>query len=211
MRLRHNPKADIAIENSRFVEQDPLSRKGHWKELFGNDNPIHIEIGMGKGHFLTTLAGQNPDINYIGIERVATVLYKAERKQQELDLKNLILIAFNAEKIDEIFEKDEIERIYLNFSDPWPKDRHAMRRLTSPKYLDMYAKFLKKDGFIAFKTDNRPLFDYSLETAPASGWKVKDVTYDLHNSEYALGNIMTEYEMKFFAEGIPINRMVIFR
>ena len=211
MRLRHNPKADIAIENSIYVEQDPLSRKGKWKELFGNDNPIHIEIGMGKGRFLLELAQQNPDINYIGIERVATVLYKAERKQQELKLDNIILLAFNAEKIDEIFEKDEIERIYLNFSDPWPKDRHALRRLTSPKYLALYDKFLKKDGFIAFKTDNRGLFDYSVETAPLAGWKVKDVTYDLHNSEYAADNIMTEYEMKFSAEGVPINRMVIYR
>ena len=211
MRLRHNPKADIAIENSIYVEQDPLSRKGKWKELFGNDNPIHIEIGMGKGRFLLELAQQNPDINYIGIERVATVLYKAERQQQELKLDNIILLAFNAEKIDEIFEKDEIERIYLNFSDPWPKDRHALRRLTSPKYLALYDKFLKKDGFIAFKTDNRGLFDYSVETAPLAGWKVKDVTYDLHNSEYAADNIMTEYEMKFSAEGVPINRMVIYR
>ena len=211
MRLRHNPKADIAIENSIYVEQDPVSRKGKWKELFGNDNPIHIEIGMGKGRFLLELAQQNPDINYIGIERVATVLYKAERKQQELKLDNIILLAFNAERIDEIFEKDEIERIYLNFSDPWPKDRHALRRLTSPKYLALYDKFLKKDGFIAFKTDNRGLFDYSVETAPLAGWKVKDVTYDLHNSEYAADNIMTEYEMKFSAEGVPINRMVIYR
>ena len=211
MRLRHNPKADIAIENSIYVEQDPVSRKGKWKELFGNDNPIHIEIGMGKGRFLLELAQQNTDINYIGIERVATVLYKAERKQQELKLDNIILLAFNAEKIDEIFEKDEIERIYLNFSDPWPKDRHALRRLTSPKYLALYDKFLKKDGFIAFKTDNRGLFDYSVETAPLAGWKVKDVTYDLHNSEYAADNIMTEYEMKFSAEGVPINRMVIYR
>lgn len=211
MRLRHNPKADIAIENSSYVEQDPLSRKGKWKELFGNDNPIHIEIGMGKGRFLLELAQRNPDINYIGIERVATVLYKAERKQQELKLKNIILLAFNAEKIDEIFEKDEIDRIYLNFSDPWPKDRHALRRLTSPKYLALYDRFLKKEGFIAFKTDNRGLFDYSVETAPLAGWKVKDVTYDLHNSEYADDNIMTEYEMKFSAEGVPINRMVIYR
>ena len=211
MRLRHNPKADIAVENSKYVEQDPLSRKGKWKELFGNDNPIHIEIGMGKGHFLTELAKNNPEINYIGIERVATVLYKAERKQQELQLPNLILIAFNAENISEIFEKDEVERIYLNFSDPWPKDRHALRRLTSPKYLALYDTFLKKDGFIAFKTDNRALFEYSLGSAAESGWKVKDVTYDLHNSEFASGNIMTEYEMKFSGMGTPINRMVIYR
>ena len=211
MRLRHNPKADIAVENSKYVEQDPESRKGRWKELFGNDNPIQIEIGMGKGHFLTELAKNNPGINYIGIERVATVLYKAERKQQELQLPNLILIAFNAEGICNIFDKDEIERIYLNFSDPWPKDRHALRRLTSPRYLALYNEFLRKDGYIAFKTDNRSLFDYSIESAKESGWKVKDVTNDLHHSEYAAGNIMTEYETKFSEMGIPINRMIIYR
>ena len=211
MRLRHNPKADIAIENSKYVEKDPVSRKGKWHELFGNDNPIHIEIGMGKGQFLLTLARENPDINYIGIERVNTVLYKAEKKQQELDLKNLVLIAFNAEMISGIFEKDEVDRIYLNFSDPWPKDRHALRRLTSPKYLKMYDQFLKKEGFIAFKTDNRGLFDYSIEAAAEAGWKTRDITYDLHNSEYAVGNIMTEYEEKFSGEGVPINRMEIYR
>ena len=211
MRLRHNPKADIAIENSKYVEKNPVARKGKWHELFGNNNPIHIEIGMGKGQFLLTLARENPDINYIGIERVNTVLFKAEKKQQELDLKNLVLIAFNAEMISGIFEKDEVDRIYLNFSDPWPKDRHALRRLTSPKYLNRYDLFLKKDGFIAFKTDNRGLFDYSIEAAAEAGWKTRNITYDLHNSEYVVGNIMTEYEEKFSGEGVPINRMEIFR
>ena len=161
MRLRHNPKADIAVENSEYVEQNPKSRKGHWGELFGNDNPIHIEIGMGKGQFLMTLASQNPSINYVGIERVPTVLYKALKKQEELKLPNLRLMAFNADEINEVFEKDEVERIYLNFSDPWPKDRHALRRLTSPRFLKLYNEFLKSDGFIEFKTDNRSLFDSS--------------------------------------------------
>ena len=211
MRLRHNPKADIAVENSEYVEQDPKSRKGHWGEVFGNDNPIHIEIGMGKGQFLMTLASQNPGINYVGIERVPTVLYKALRKQEELKLPNLRLMAFNADEINEVFEKDEVERIYLNFSDPWPKDRHALRRLTSPRFLKLYEEFLKSDGFIEFKTDNRSLFDYSLEAAAEAGWKTKDVTYDLHNSEYAEGNIMTEYEEKFSSMGVPINKVIIYR
>lgn len=211
MRLRHNPKADIAVENSEYVEQDPKARKGSWHELFGNDNPIHIEIGMGKGNFIMTLASEHPDINYVGIERVPTVLYKALRKQEKMKLKNLMLMAFNADAIDEVFEKDEVDRIYLNFSDPWPKDRHALRRLTSPRFLKLYDSFLKKEGFIEFKTDNRALFDYSLEAAPAAGWKVRDITYDLHHSEYVEGNIMTEYEMKFSAMGIPINKMVIYR
>lgn len=211
MRLRHNPKADIAVENSEYVEQDPKARKGHWHEVFGNDNPIHIEIGMGKGNFIMTLASQNPDINYVGIERVPTVLYKALRKQEKMKLKNLMLMAFNADAIDEVFEKAEVDRIYLNFSDPWPKDRHAHRRLTSPNFLKLYDSFLNDDGVIEFKTDNRNLFDYSLEAAPAAGWKVKDISYDLHHSEYAEGNIMTEYEMKFSAMGIPINKMIIYR
>ena len=211
MRLRHNPKADIAVENSEYVEQDPKSRKGHWKGLFGNANPIHIEIGMGKGQFLMSLASQNPDINYVGIERVPTVLYKALKKQEELKLPNLRLMAFNADEINEVFEKDEVERIYLNFSDPWPKDRHALRRLTSPRFLKLYNEFLKSDGFIEFKTDNRSLFDYSIEAAVEAGWKTRDITYDLHNSEYAEGNIMTEYEEKFSSMGVPINKVIIYR
>ena len=211
MRLRHNPKADIAVENSEYVEQDPKSRKGYWHEVFGNGNPIHIEIGMGKGQFLMTLASRNPDINFVGIERVPTVLYKALKKQEELKLPNLKLMAFNADEINAVFEKDEVERIYLNFSDPWPKDRHALRRLTSPRFLKLYDEFLAKDGFIEFKTDNRSLFDYSLEAAVEAGWKTRDITYDLHNSEYVEGNIMTEYEVRFSSMGIPINRVVIFR
>lgn len=211
MRLRHNPKADIAVENSEYVEQDPKSRKGHWHEVFGNGNPIHIEIGMGKGQFLMTLASQNPDINYVGIERVPTVLYKALKKQEELKLPNLKLMAFNADEINAVFEKDEVERIYLNFSDPWPKDRHALRRLTSPRFLKLYDEFLAKDGFIEFKTDNRSLFDYSLEAAVEAGWKTRDITYDLHNSEYAEGNIMTEYEVRFSSMGVPINKVIIYR
>ena len=211
MRLRHNPKADIAVENSEYVEQDPKSRKGYWHEVFGYGTPIHIEIGMGKGQFLMTLASRNPDINFVGIERVPTVLYKALKKQEELKLPNLKLMAFNADEINAVFEKDEVERIYLNFSDPWPKDRHALRRLTSPRFLKLYDEFLAKDGFIEFKTDNRSLFDYSLEAAVEAGWKTRDITYDLHNSEYVEGNIMTEYEVRFSSMGIPINRVVIFR
>lgn len=211
MRLRHNPKADIAVENSKYVITNPKEIRGKWKDIFGNDHPIHIEIGMGKGKFITTLAAENPDINYIGIERVATVLYKGLKKQEELELLNLLFIVFNADEIDEVFEKGEVERIYLNFSDPWPKDRHALRRLTSPKFLKLYESFLSDDGVIEFKTDNRDLFDYSLKTAPEEGWEVKDITYDLHKSEYNKGNIMTEYEERFSSMGVAINRMVIYR
>lgn len=211
MRVRHSAKADAAILESRFVENTPEAHKGRWQEFFGNSNPIHIEIGMGKGRFLMELARQNPEINYIGIERVPTVLYKALKKQEEFQLTNLILMAYNADNINDIFDENEIDRIYLNFSDPWPKERHAARRLTSPVYLAKYGLFLKKEGHIEFKTDNRPLFDYTLEVAPAAGWRTEDITFDLHNSCYCEGNIMTEYEEKFSSMGTPINRVVLSR
>lgn len=211
MRVRHSAKADAAIIESEYVENSPADFKGSWKKRFGNDHPIHIEIGMGKGRFLMELAARNPEINYIGIERVPTILYKALRKQEELKLTNLILIAFNADNINDLFVEGEIDRIYLNFSDPWPKDRHADRRLTSPRYLKKYDAFLAKEGHIEFKTDNRSLFDYSLEAAPSAGWQLSEVTYDLHHSEYAEGNIMTEYEEKFSSMGTPINRVVLTR
>lgn len=211
MRVRHNPHADEAILESKYCENSPAAFKGRWREHFGNDNPIHIEVGMGKGNFITTLASQNPNINYIGIERVPTILYKAEKKLAALGLNNLILVVYNAETINELFDTDEIDRIYLNFSDPWPKDRHAHRRLTSPAYLKKYDLFLKKEGHIEFKTDNRPLFDWSLESAPTAGWKLRDITYNLHSSEFNEGNIMTEYEAKFSGMGTPINRVVIYR
>lgn len=211
MRLRFDRNAEEAVLNSEFIEQDPVSFKGKWRERFGNSNPLHIEIGMGKGRFITTLAAQNPDINYVGIERFTTVTYKALKKQQELQLTNLILINFDAEKINDVFEKDEVDRIYLNFSDPWPKDRHAKRRLTAPGYLTKYDGILTKEGRIYFKTDNRPLFDFTLESVQETGWKTEGLTYDLHNSEYNEGNIMTEYEERFSSMGTPINRVIIFR
>lgn len=208
MRLRHIAKAMPIIEESEYVEHDPAALRGKWKTRFGNDHPIHIEVGMGKGRFITTLAGLNPDINYIGIERADAVLYRALQKQQELKLPNLILLMIDADEIEEYFAENEIDRIYLNFSDPWPKDRHAKRRLTSGTHMDKYAIILKPEGEVCFKTDNRDLFDYSLEAVKEAGWDVNDVTYDLHNSEYAEGNVMTEYEERFSSLGNPINRAV---
>ena len=208
MRLRHIAKAMPIIEESEFVEHDPAALKGKWQTRFGNDHPIHIEVGMGKGRFITTLAGLNPDINYIGIERADAVLYRALQKQQELKLPNLILLMIDADEIEEYFAENEIDRIYLNFSDPWPKDRHAKRRLTSGTHMDKYAVILKPEGEVCFKTDNRDLFDYSLIAVKEAGWDVSDVTYDLHNSEYAEGNVMTEYEERFSSLGNPINRAV---
>ena len=208
MRLRHNPKADIAVENSEYVEQDPKARKGHWHDLFGNDNPIHIEIGMGKGNFIMTLASQNPDINYVGIERVPTVLYKALKKQEEMKLQNLVFMAFNADEINEVFEKDEVERIYLNFSDPWPKDRHAKRRLTSDRFLPLYARWLKPDGELHFKTDNDALFAWSVESLKNHGWQIHLITDDWHSHPEQAEDVMTEYEIQFSEQGKKIHKLI---
>ena len=166
---------------------------------------------MGKGQFITTLASQNPDINYIGIEKFSSVLIRAIEKQDELELKNLYFLRFDAEELEEIFAEDEIARIYLNFSDPWPKDRHAKRRLTSRQFFARYDKVLKEEGRVIFKTDNRALFDFSLEEVVEAGWILENHTFDLHNSEYVEGNVMTEYEEKFSSEGTPINRLVAYR
>jgi tRNA (guanine-N7-)-methyltransferase len=166
---------------------------------------------MGKGKFIMELAAQNPEINYIGIEKYSSVLLRALEKKKETELSNLFFLRFDAEYLNDIFDKDEISRIYLNFSDPWPKDRHAKRRLTSKEFLTRYDKCLKKDGQVIFKTDNRELFDFSLEQAKEAGWITDEVTFDLHQSDYLEGNVMTEYEERFVAKGKPINRMVLYR
>lgn len=211
MRLRNVRGSRETIAENDYVIHDPEAKKGNWHNVFGNDHPIHVEIGMGKGQFITTLAMQNPEINYIGIEKYSSVLVRAIEKRSEIELNNLFFIRFDAESICDIFAKDEVDRIYLNFSDPWPKDRHAKRRLTSKEFLRRYDQFLKKDGFIAFKTDNRILFDFSLEQVKEAGWELRDVTFDLHHSEYMNGNVMTEYEEKFSSMGNPIHRLVAFR
>ncbi len=212
MRLRNVKGSKEFIENSPFVINDPEQYKGRWNELFKNDNPIHIEIGMGKGQFILALAEKNPNINYIGIEMYSSVLYRALEKRQDTDLTNLYFLRFDAKELLTIFDKGEIDRIYLNFSDPWPKDRHAKRRLTSANFLQLYDVVLSQDGWIQFKTDNRPLFDFSVETVNESPlWHIDECTYDLHNSEFVEGNIMTEYESKFVSQGVPICRFVISR
>lgn len=211
MRLRNVKGARENIAASQYVIHHPEEYKGKWRELFKNNNPIHIEIGMGKGKFIQTLAKNNPNINYIGIEKYSSVLIRAIEKRNELDIENLYFIRMDAEEIVDIFEEGEVDQIYLNFSDPWPKDRHAKRRLTSKEFFARYNSILKKDGVVIFKTDNKDLFDFSVEEIPLANWKLKDVTYDLHNSEYVEGNVMTEYEEKFVTEGKPINRLVAYR
>ena len=212
MRLRNVPGArEVMIEN-KYVFTEPEGMKGTWKDVFGNSNPVHIEIGMGKGVFITTLASQNPDINYVGIEKYSSVLLRAVEKQDELQLPNLRFIRMDAENINEVFGKDEVDRIYLNFSDPWPKDRHAKRRLTSRQFFERYNIILKKDGQVEFKTDNRPLFDFSVEEVKEAGWQLRAVTYDLHNdAKLCEGNVMTEYEERFSAAGNPICKLIAVR
>lgn len=209
MRLRNVPGSrEVMIEN-KYVFTEPEGMKGTWAEVFGNNNPIYIEIGMGKGTFITTLAKNNPDINYVGIEKYSSVLIRAVEKQDELELPNLRFIRMDAENICEVFGEEEVSRIYLNFSDPWPKDRHAKRRLTSRQFMARYNVILKKDGRVEFKTDNRDLFDFSLEEIKEAGWNLTVVTFDLHNdSVLCEGNVMTEYEKRFSDMGNPICKLV---
>lgn len=212
MRLRNIKGADEAVQNSIYCVEKPTEQKGAWHTLFGNEHEIHIEIGMGKGQFLMQLAAEHPDINYIGIERYTSVLLRALQKMEEAPLSNLKFLCINAEILPDIFATGEIDRIYLNFSDPWPKDRHAKRRLTSKEFLGRYNLILKKDGMLEFKTDNRLLFDFSLEEVPLAGWKIIASTFDLHQDDTLNeGNIMTEYEQKFSALGNPICKMIICR
>lgn len=212
MRLRNVKGSKELIAASPYVIQNPQEYKGNWSRLFHGEHPLHIEIGMGKGQFLHQLAAEHPDINYIGIEMYSSVLYRALEKREQTDLENLYFLRFDAKYLCDIFDRGEVDRIYLNFSDPWPKDRHAKRRLTSPLFLDIYDTILADSGWIQFKTDNRDLFDFSVASVEESAtWQIDEITYDLHHSRYLEGNIMTEYESRFVAEGKPICRFVISR
>lgn len=209
MRLRNVTGSREVIAESCFVVQEPAAHRGKWKELFGSQNPIHIEIGMGKGRFLMELAALNPGINFIGIEKYSTVLLRAIQKMEVQELPNLRFIRMEAEKICAVFGCGEIAQIYLNFSDPWPKDRHAKRRLPSRQFLARYHEILMPEGRIVFKTDNVDLFDFALAEADAAGWKIEAMTRDLHHDEkMSAGNIMTEYEEKFSAMGNPIYSII---
>ena len=212
MRLRNVPGSREAIAANPMAITEPEQFHGKWNEVFGDNHPIRIEIGMGKGNFIIQMAQENPNINYVGIEKYSSVLIRAIEKCEELDIQNLRFIRMDAEYICDVFAKDEVDRIYLNFSDPWPKDRHAKRRLTSKQFFGRYDQILKPEGIVEFKTDNDLLFQFSLEQVPEANWKLVESTWDLHNDErMCQGNIMTEYEAKFSAMGNPIHKLIATR
>jgi tRNA (guanine-N7-)-methyltransferase len=206
MRLRHKPWAKDKIDQyPQFVVANPEMYKGNWQEPFAIQQPLHIEIGSGKGRFITEMAKANPDINYIGIEVYQSVIVAALDRLIEADLPNVKLLNVNANDLGKFFAKNDVDRIYLNFSDPWPKTRHEKRRLTYKNYLKLYESILKDAGEIHFKTDNQGLFEYSLMSFSQYGLLLKYISLDLHQSDFE-GNIMTEYEQKFSEQGNRIYR-----
>ncbi|MBD5449118.1 MAG: tRNA (guanosine(46)-N7)-methyltransferase TrmB [Lachnospiraceae bacterium] len=212
MRLRNITGSREVIAQSDYVIHDPQEHKGKWNEIFGNEHPIRIEIGMGKGRFIMDLAGMNSDINYVGIEKYSSVLLRGIQKLESDPLPNLYFIRMDAEEITGVFDREEVDRIYLNFSDPWPKDRHAKRRLPSREFLHRYDEILVRDGVIEFKTDNHDLFQFALEELEPAGWHLDQMTEDLHhNEEMMKGNVMTEYEERFSSMGNPIFKYIISR
>ena len=215
MRLRNIPRAEGVIRGHRFVIKRPEDQKGCWKQVFGNRNPVYIEIGMGKGRFLLNMAKAHPNINFVGIERYSSVLLRAIEKfdtEEFCELKNVRFVCMDARNVEDVFAQDEVSRIYLNFSDPWPKARHARRRLTSVEFLARYEKILCEGGLLEFKTDNTELFRFSLEQLEEAGWPLECFTFDLHHNEVMnQGNIMTEYEEKFSSKGNPVNKFIAVR
>ncbi|MBR4262768.1 MAG: tRNA (guanosine(46)-N7)-methyltransferase TrmB [Bacilli bacterium] len=205
MRLRNVKNKEEILNNSPFLIRNSSDYLGKWKELFNNSNPIYIEIGMGKGDFIIENAIKNPDINFIGIEKFDSVIARACEKVPA-DLKNLILVRMDALDIDKAFNK-EIDRIYLNFSDPWPKKRHADRRLTSHIFLNKYDSIFKNKKEIIQKTDNQSLFEYSIISLSTYGYIIEDISFDLHNSGKE-NIIMTEYEKKFTSKGNNIYYLI---
>lgn len=207
MRLKNVKGANEIIIKGKYYIDNPEDNIGSWQKIFKNNNPIHIEIGMGKGDFIIENALTNPNINYIGIEKYDSVIVRAIQKSNELEIDNLKIIRTDALNIDKIFNK-EIEVIYLNFSDPWPKERHAKRRLTSNVFLEKYDIIFKNNPKIIMKTDNIDLFNYSIETLKEHNYNITYITNDLHSEENNDNNIMTEYEKRFVSRGIKINKLI---
>lgn len=207
MRMRNIKNQAEMVQNNKLTVEDPTELKGKWyQDYFKKEQPLHVEFGMGKGGFLSQLAEANPAINYVGFEKFTNILVRTISRFEE-DTQNVALVRYDVENIQDVFDQGEVSRVYLNFSDPWPKDRHAKRRLTHRNFLDRYAHILGDEGEVHFKTDNESLFDFSLEEFEAAGWTLQKVTRDLHNSPYTEGNIMTEYEERYHELGQPIFRL----
>ncbi|MDO4681121.1 MAG: tRNA (guanosine(46)-N7)-methyltransferase TrmB [Aerococcus sp.] len=207
MRVRHKPWArDLINDHPEWVIPTPEDYRGRWSEAFPTEQPLHVEVGTGKGQFITGMAKQHPNCNFVGIEMQSDVLVMALQQLLETPLPNLRLIRSNGEDIDQFFAPGEVDQLYLNFSDPWPKRRHAKRRLTHPDFLAHYQRVLSNKGSVIFKTDNRGLFEYSLCSFSQFGMRLVDLSLDLHHSHFQ-GNVTTEYEDKFSAKGQPIYRV----
>ena len=202
MRIRNLKNTQEIVENTTYLLNNPKEYKGNFNKLFNNDNPIHLEIGMGKGNFIINMAKKYPNINFIGLELYTNVIARAIKKLNEEDIPNLKLININALELNEIFDH-EISCIYLNFSDPWPKKRNAKRRLTSEVFLNIYDSLFKEDKLIIQKTDNTGLFESSIVSLSKYGYTIEDISLDLHNTD--IDNVETEYEHKFASQGIKIN------
>ena len=209
MRLKKVKGAGEKIDKSSYIIKNPVSCKGNFKNLFKNNNPIEIEIGMGKGTFIINKALKNPNINYIGIEKFDSVIVRAVEKLEELEIENLKLIRMDAMEIENVFEK-EIDTIYLNFSDPWPKERHSKRRLTSETFLIKYDNLFKNKKRIIMKTDNRKLFEFSIKTLTDYGYKIEKLSLDLYSDDIK-DNIPTEYETKFVSNGDRIYMIDVYK
>ncbi|WP_017726529.1 tRNA (guanosine(46)-N7)-methyltransferase TrmB [Halalkalibacterium ligniniphilum] len=207
MRLRNKPWAREELANQpSLVIPNPSEHKGKWKELFGMDQPIYVEVGTGKGRFLTEMGKKYPHINFLGIERYESVLLTAMQRVKEAGLRNVKFLSEDVNNVEEFFEHGEVDRLFINFTDPWPKKRHEKRRLTYEDFLRKYEKILKPNGEIHFKTDNQGLFEYSLHSFSKYGMILNQVSLDLHQSEFQEENIMTEYEEKFSKKGMRIYR-----
>lgn len=206
MRLRNIPGAEEALRQYPVFVPNPPQLKGRWRERFGNDRPIHVEIGCGKGRFITTLAECHPDVNFIAIELKAEVILRAVQKTDMRNIPNLAMVQYNAALLTDLFADGELGCIYLNFSDPWPKSRHYKRRLTYAAFLALYRQVLAANGHIQLKTDNERLFEFSLNQFANEGFQLRNITFDLHQSVWAVDNVMTEYEQRFFARGQRIYR-----
>lgn len=208
MRIRRKPHAKQTVREHPRVVQESEQLRGKWVTLFDNDQPLYLELGTGKGQFLSRVCQECPQINWVGVERIEEVLLHALNKAEETPCSNLRFLWMDVSSLDEVFAEGEVDRIYLHFSDPWPKKRHARRRLTHHTFLHRYKKVLKPQGEILLKTDNAALFEFSLEELEAAGFTIVESTRDLYHSPYESGNIPTEYEQKFTARGVPIHYLL---